>query len=370
MDKYRRKVRRDLDAFGFNTLGCHSDSSYYEPGFAPYIHTLRFVDICHWMTPTEKDFLDVFSTQFEEYCDAKAGDTVIQLRDDPYLIGYSFTDCPIFTDLDAAQREVMIYGASRAGTPTWPRVLRNLGADDAGKRAYVDCVRSIYSDDIRALNRVYNTDFASFNALLDARGWRSRVDPANSDEVRDNNIFLDQVVDRYYRVVVSAVRKYDHNHLILGDKLNGNTDTPDSVVAIAGDYVDLIFYQTYGYYEMQEPALNRWSEITGKPLFNGDSAYSVPGEMMPRPLGPHCADQDERARVSRDFAHRAFSREDFVGWSFCGWMDSWKTHPGQEERQHSGLQDPFGKHYKPMADAFSKFSAEMYDIAVGAYKGS
>ena len=107
--------------------------------------------------------------------------------------------------------------------------------------------------------------------------------------------------------------------------------------------MDLVFYQGYGYYSEQRDALDRWSRLTGKPLFNGDSAFSVPSEQMPCPLGPHCRDQQDRDRWSVDFAEQALARSDFVGWNHCGWMDGWKSIPGKEVRQHSGLQDPFGR---------------------------
>jgi agarase len=360
---FRDKVRTDLHAFGFNTLGCHSDTRHYEPGFAPYVHTLRFVDICHWMTPTEEDFLDVFAESFVRHCDRLAREGALPRRDDPSLVAYSFTDCPVFTDLDAAPRGVMVYGASRIGLPTWPRVLRNLGAEAPGKRAYVECVREIYGDDVRAFNAAYGTDFASFDALRSARRWRLAVDSVNADEIHDNARFLERVVGRYYTVTTRAIRAHDPNHLIFGDKLNGNTGVPDSLIALAGQHVDLLFYQFYATYEDQEAAMDRWSALTGKALLNGDSSYSVPDEMMPCPLGPHSPDQEGRARRSLAFAQRSFSRPDFVGWHHCGWMDSWKTYPGQEERQHSGLQDPYGRYYRPMVETLSRFSAGMYDVA-------
>jgi len=62
--------------------------------------------------------------------------------------------------------------------------------------------------------------------------------------------------------------------------------------------MDCLFYQSYGCYGEQQAAMDRWSELTGKPLFNGDSSYSVPNETMPNPLGPHCESQEERARLS------------------------------------------------------------------------
>ena len=69
------------------------------------------------------------------------------------------------------------------------------------------------------------------------------------------------------------------------------------------------------------------------------------------------------AEMSLAFARRAYARPDFVGWHWCGWMDGWKTIPGKEMRQHSGLQDPFGNRYQPMVAALSSFSDEMYDVA-------
>lgn len=361
LSHWKRKVREDTETFGFNTLGCHSPAMPFGPGFMPYVQTHRFVDICHYMTPTAKDFLDVFSMDFVRRCDEKARDIAGRLKGDPFLIGYSLTDCPIFTELDAAPRDANVYGKPRIGLPTWPRVLRNLGPDDPGKQAYVDCMRGIYSNDVRRFNRVYRTEFSSFASLCDATRWRVAADPENIAETRDNRVFLDRVVDRYYTVAVDSVRKYDSNHLVFGDKLNGNTDTPDSIVALAAKHMDLIFYQTYGYYEMQKAALDRWSAISRKPLFNGDSCYAVPTEMMPDPFGPHCADQKERALRSMEFARNAFSRRDFVGWNWCGWMDNWEI--WQPYKQHSGLQDPYGRYYKPMVEAFSKFSAQIYDVA-------
>ncbi|MGC9348299.1 MAG: hypothetical protein ACP5JG_09200, partial [Anaerolineae bacterium] len=365
LQPFREKVARDLEIFGLNHLGCHSPIDYYKRPFVPYIQPIRFVDICHWQTPAADDFRDVFSRDFERHCRARAKEVAAPRDRDPYLIGYSFTDCPIFTDEEAAARGVQVYGAPREATPTWPLVLRNLGEDAAGKRTYVNTMRERYGNDIQPFNAIYETHFDTFDALAQAENWRPEVDLANVEEREDNAHFLDMIIDRYYSVAVDAIRRYDRNHLILGDKLNGNTNTPDDAVALAGQHMDLIFYQWYATYEDQRERLDHWSNITGKPLFNGDSSFSTPNPNMPNPLGPHYPDQEQRATAFLDFAKNAFSRPDFVGWSWCGWMDSWATVPRQMERQHSGLQDPFGRLHEPMVEAMSAFSRGMYDIARG-----
>jgi hypothetical protein len=121
---YRQKHRSDLNKVGMNHLGVHSSIRDLPAGFVPYIHTARFVDICHYIAPAERDFHDVFSADFAARCDRIAQVEVEPRNEDPYLIGYFMIDCPIFTDLDAAPRSNNIYGAIRRGLPTWPRVAK------------------------------------------------------------------------------------------------------------------------------------------------------------------------------------------------------------------------------------------------------
>ena len=366
---FRAKVRKDMAAMGFNTLGCHCPADCFQEAPLPYIQALAFVEIAHSHVVPDENFVDVFSGEFEDRCDRIAREGAAARRDDPYLIGYSLCDCPILTKAEAAGREVQVFGAPRAATSTWPRVLRNLAGDAPGKSAYVELMRRVYSDRIEEFNRTYRTFFASFGELQAARNWRPAADGDNFNEDRDNRLFLERVIDRYYSLAASSIRRHDPNHLILGDKINGNTNPPDWVIQRAGWHMDLVFYQCYGYYGEQRDAMDRWSAITGKPLFNGDSAFSVPSEHMPCPLGPHCRDQQDRARWSLDFAEQAFSRPDFVGWNHCGWMDGWKGIPGKEIRQHSGLQDPFGRLHSPIIEAFSDFSQRMYALAQGSHRG-
>ena len=358
---YGDKLRADLAALGMNTLGVHSSLRHLSFGFVPYIHTARFVDICHYMTPAESDFRDVFSSGFESHCDRVARAEVLPRKNDPWLIGYFMTDCPILTDVDAAPRQNSVYGAVREGVATWPRVLRNLDGSSPGKRAYVAAMRELHGADIAPFNAAYGTAFGSFDALEQAVNWRPRTDATNLRETRDNLYFLERVVDRYYAVAVASIRRHDPNHLVLGDKLNGNTDTPDAIVSLAGRYADLVFYQMYGFWADQKPRLDAWSRLTRKAIFNGDSSYSVPYEQMPDPYGPHCASQPERAARFVEFGEHAFARRDFVGWTWCGWIDGLKAQ--QKEKQHSGVQDPWGKYYIPLTQAMAGFSSRLYHVA-------
>ncbi len=358
---FRQKVEEDIQAVGWNTLGCHSLTEPYERSFIPYVKTVRFVNIHHYQPHDARDFPDVFSEAFVQYTDSLARAIVLPLKDDRYLLGYFMTDCPILTETDAAAHGNNIYGKTRPASPTWPNVIRNLPAASPGKQAYVQHVEAVYSNDISAFNTTYETRFANFKELLGQTDWRTTTDRQNEREQRDNHGFLLKILDRRYAVETAAIKKYDSHHLILGDKFNGNTDTPADILAVAARYSDVIFIQHYAFWDELEPYLNKVAKATQKPIIQGDASVHVPYESMPNPYGPHCANQQERIEKVRELYLNAFARPDFLGWHWCGWMDSWEV-GGQVGKQHGGLQDPFGN-FHPVKDFLTDFSKNMYSVA-------
>ena len=355
------KVKDDLIATGWNTLSCHNPDSLYINVRQPYIPTVRFVDICHWMTPEDEDFWDVWSSDFEYHCDGIARKLVAPRAEDPYLLGYSMTDCPVWSDLDAAARETCIYGAKREALMTWPRRLRNLGEGSAGKMAYGACIRELYADRIEAFNAVYGTGFTSFDALAKTENWRYDVDAQNARELHDNTVFLNRTVDQYYRVIVEVIRRHDPNHMIFGDKLNGNTDVSDDLLKVVAKHCDILFWQHYANSDEHRALLDRAARATGMPQMNGDASLSTPDDEVTNPLGPHYETQNERAQAYRGLMQDCYARTDFLGWNWCGWVDRWEA--VQPMRQHSGVQDAFGN-YHPIVDEMKTFAEEMYQVAM------
>jgi hypothetical protein len=361
------RLARDLDHLGLNSIGIHTGA----PGtggmvtdIAAYVARYDPVDIPHYKSDTGPEkFPDVFSQEFDALCDARAREMVQPHADDPRVLGYSMTDCPIFTDLDAAERGMTIYGAPRGELPTWPRLLRNMGSGSPGKQAYVAAMRAAYGGSVAGFNATYNTDFASWDALLAATEWRPRTDYGNAREIADNTAFLRECVDTYYRKAKEALRRYDTNHLFFGDKINGNTDTIDAVLDVTARYTDLVFYQLYGRYEEQAAMMDRWTDRVGMPFLNGDSTFSFTSDVMPNPYGPHARDQAERAAWLREFIESAFAPPDFVGWHICGTVDTWNTMDGKDAKQHSGLMTATGEFYPEMEEAIRDISARMYEIA-------
>jgi hypothetical protein len=198
------------------------------------------------------------------------------------------------------------------------------------------------------------------------------VELDNKREARDNAQFLLKVVDRCYALEVAAIRKYDPNHLILGDKFQGNRmglDVPDEHIALFAKHFDLLFFQKYAVWEDLEPLLDQFRKYGGgKPCFVGDGSMNVANENMPDPFGPRCASQEIRARVFKEAFYRSFARYDFVGWDWCGWLDLWVSDPDNlkaRDPRHAGVQDPYGNYDQPIQKEMRDFADKMYDIATG-----
>ncbi|MEM7393653.1 MAG: hypothetical protein AAF492_15010 [Verrucomicrobiota bacterium] len=287
------------------------------------------------------------------------------LKDDPFLLGYSMTDCPLLTEEDCRERPDVIGGARRASRIGWPRRLRNLGPEAPGKQAYVRTMEKLYGKRIGGFNETYGTTFKSFGELASAVDWRPQTQLSNGNETRDNVEFLKGVVARYYRTAKEAIRRHDPHHLFVGDKLNANTDSLDTVLPITVQYTDLVFYQMYARYEVQRPGLDRWSRLADKPMINGDSAFTMVTETMPRPYGPVADNLTQRAQWTGEFFRQAFARPDFVGWHYCGLIDASNRVPRKQSRQHSGLLDGFGNAYPALQKTLKTATNELYAIAVG-----
>jgi len=81
---------------------------------------------------------------------------------------------------------------------------------------------------------------------------------------------------RYYQVTHDAIRRYDRNHLIMGDRYEAQAPVPDQVLEAARPFVDVFSFQHFGPVEKIRADLDRFANATGKPVLLADSAGGVP----------------------------------------------------------------------------------------------
>jgi hypothetical protein len=106
----KEAVAPDLRAWGFNTVGWAQEVVVrgelihrHSPPFTfeeyqwvglPYCHLLPFAETHQWENETRHP--DFFSSDFEDWCDYVARSQCARFADDPKLIGYFYSDCPLW----------------------------------------------------------------------------------------------------------------------------------------------------------------------------------------------------------------------------------------------------------------------------------
>ena len=82
---------------------------------------------------------------------------------------------------------------------------------------------------------------------------------------------LSDLATQYYKVTHDAIRRYDPNHLILGDRYNAQRPWAKEVLLAAKPYVDVMSFQHFGAPDVIKSDLDTFAELTGMPVLLADS---------------------------------------------------------------------------------------------------
>ncbi len=283
----REGVVRDLVAWGFNTVGWtqevvtpeerrHSPSwtpADYRAAKMPYCHLLPFARIARYDPHPVYD--DVESEEFAVWCDFLARSVCVELRDDPYLVGYFYGD-----------------------VPGW-----------AG------------------------------HAHTDA-SWAGRGED------------LGRIARRYYGTIGDAIRRYDTNHLLLGDRYYGPQPIPQTVLlAAAENGVDVISVESFERWPRMAEILGHCHRLTGKPVLLADGAYNPPRAEWP----DEEARQRERGRLYAQTLTQALREPWFVGFHWCAYLTN--------RVRGNGLKTERDEPHTPLTSVMTDLHRRVYALA-------
>jgi hypothetical protein len=87
-------------------------------------------------------------------------------------------------------------------------------------------------------------------------------------------------------------------------------------------------------------------------------------EDIPWPFGPIANSMEQRVEWTKEFFEKAFSRPEFVGWHYCGLIDTTTKNINKTDRQHSGLLNEYGKPYQLLQKSIKSCANDIYKIAM------
>jgi hypothetical protein len=309
----REGVVKDLKDWGFNTIGWtqeyisgdwgvaldwfgdpidlgHSTHGWSAADFAtanmPYVQQLRVQEIEDWNG--HPSFRDVYSRDFDVYCDYLARSMCFDHAESKNLIGYFLVDIPAWLP--------------HASGEDFPQ-LKGLGEEARNKKLY-------------------------------------------------------DVASKYYETITKHIRKYDPNHLILGDRYNGNKGIPSAALEAMKPFVDVLSVQyftapTEESRQQMRDDFARWHEQTGKPVINADLGNWAPTELNPHRVSG-IEDQAGRAEDYVEAISAVIKEPWFLGWHWCAYLENigrgW------------GIKDPWDEPYQDFVSPVKEFNRSVYDM--------
>jgi hypothetical protein len=317
LPKWAEETHALMVGNGFNTLGAWSA---VDPFFAngrplPYTRVLHVASAFgtelgvayarFGNTGFQEEALPVFHRDFPDFCERLIARETAQAREDPWLIGY-------FSDNELPFRKDNIL----------KRFLALPESDDNHLEAR------------RHLEEKYG-----------------RFDP-NDITPQDDTDFCRHVIDTYFRVVSTALRRADPNHLFLGTRFHGMALQNPDLFKAAGKYVDVI---SVNYYHRWDPELERiaqWEAWSNRPLLVTEFyARRIPEARMDGPgAGYRVENERDRGLFYQNFVAGLLESPHCIGWHWHRFSD----YANAAEGITQGIVTPAGQ---PHAEVLSLMQA-------------
>lgn len=335
---WAKAVSRRLKSWGFTTLGGWSDypTLKAQPGM-----DAAMTPVLHMGSSAGAPWLDMWDAAVTGRMEQIARDQILQLRDDPRLLGY-------YSDNEMGWWNSALFKMALEQPPT-----------SGQRQRLMQLLGETYHRDWPALLRDFDPEGAGDWLSLEQRGILYLRSGGNGLHViRD---FAALLADRYYSLVRQIIRKYDQRALILGDRYQ-SFYYPE-VARAGGRYLDALSSNlnaawndgTYPRFYLQT-----LHDLSGKPLFVGEFYLAArdnrSGDGNDRGVFPIVASQRERAAGFTATARALLQSPYVVGADWFQYYDEPPHGRPDGENYNFGLVDIYDRPYRPLTTAAARLS--------------
>ena len=353
---WMRQIVKDHENYGFNTIAFHRpmylpDTYFNELGIY-FLGKIKMGEIhAGRVKRSQSKFPDVFSEAFKIQAENVARAYCSKHANSKYLIGYTYDDLPSYS-FEEYNRKIK-YEGHKGGLlfHPWITDIINQDGNSKGKQLWISVLKQHYSS-AEAAAKNYNLAINSWEAFQTVSFWEIPSDKAQWQ--KDQTAMLKYIVSAWHEVNRNAIRKFDSNHLILGDKISCHgKGHPDWVYQVVGNYVDVLLIQDYDFFNPQHlNKLKKLHTLSNKPILNGDHSYSYTVPEMRKAKGIPVANFDEVGEAYYTYLRGVSNLPFMLGWHNCGYMEQWQgSQPDQTGKEQTGFFNPFGL---PRTEALEK----------------
>lgn len=234
-------------------------------------------------------------------------------------------------------------------------------ASSAGGAVCVGWLQARFGS-LEALNAAFNSSARAWTGpdgvgahLAHDVGLNATAVAAASDD-----FIAGAVMDRYFNLTTTAIRRYDKNHLISG--LRGYFgNAAFQVILTASKYIDIIDFHDYS--DLPDvDFMQKVHDATGKPIVNGEFSFTALDSNMPNTKGARAGHpeltQTDRARKFTAYATELLSRPWAVGFGWWNYVDEPSSGRWPDgENSNYGVITLADDVYSELGAAFTAFAA-------------
>jgi len=329
--EWAAKTAQLMRAHGFNGLGAWSATEQLREVKPPLVYTRiwnfmsaygskrggTYQKSGHMGYPN--DCIFVFDPAFEEFCDQHAKKLAAQ-KDDPWLLGH-------FSDNEL---------------PFWRTALKG----------FLKFPTSDYGHQ------------AALKWLRERHGAAATVADITEQDEKD---FLGVVVDRYFHIVSTAIKKYDPNHLFLGSRINGRATTYPEVFRATRPYLDVVAVNYYWAWTPEPELMAMWNRESGRPIIITEwYAKGMDSGLANRSgAGWVVKTQADRGRFYQNFTLGLLESKVCVGWDWFKYIDNDPEATGVDPSNvdsNKGIVSNRYEPYTPLLKAMQQINERVYTL--------
>lgn len=350
INNYTAHMIERLKKWGFNSVGAFSQASGNPSAKAANFPYVSGLPLGQWDAkimpiPGITSTWDPFDAGNLEKMDAAFAKSLTAKANDPLIIGYFLTNEPIYEDI--------------------PKVVPTLKGTFACKRRLVQMLQEKYKS-VDAFNTAWDLKLGSFEEMNDA-GLAVKTRTASEDMQAYQALFF----DTYFKAVSEAARKYDPNHMLIGNRLQSGTINNEALCRAMGKYLDVVSfnYYTYGFDKAFLTRIHSWTG--GKPMFLSEFYWTAPKESGLRG-GSDVGSQKMRGEAYRNYVEAAAATGFVVGIEWFTMVDQSATgrwFSGYNgESNNTGLVSVTDRPYRDMLTEMIKTNYNILPVWTGEKK--
>ncbi len=329
---------------GFNAVGAFSGgSAACRDAKFPWVSSLPLTT---WQIGRHieglRGLFDPFDAQTAAKMDQLFAKSIAPAANEPLIIGYFLDNEQAFEDI--------------------PRVIPGLKGSQPAKARLVQMLQEKYAT-IAAFNAAWGMGAAGFDALKDAG-----LPVATKAAAADMQAFTGVFIEAYFKLVRDTFRKYDANHMLIGNRWQPVTANNEQLCRIAGKYCEMLSlnYYTYGVDKAFLKRLYDWGG--GRPFLLSEFYWACPAESG-LPGGSEVKTQRERGLAYRNYVEQAASTGFVVGAEWFTLIDQARTGRWFEkfngEKANTGIFNVADRPYKDFLAEAMQTNYGIYDVLLG-----